>query len=80
MTNVSKLGQFLILVISKTDKTILFVIFMLGRSQFLWLFGCLCAERQCYLIYKSILVVILEKKVFVIRTCLHRNLPNLILS
>jgi len=32
------------LVISKTDKTILFVIFMLGRSHLLWLWLFVCRK------------------------------------
>jgi len=58
-----KLDQFLFLVISKTDKTILFVIFMLGRSHFLWLWLFVC--RKTVLSYfTNLLVVISEKKVF----------------
>jgi len=73
-----KLDQFLVLVISKTDKTILFVIFHVGKITFFMALVVLCAERQCYLIFTNLLVVISEKKVFVIRTCLHRNFPNLV--
>jgi len=50
MTTIFKLDQFLVLVISKTDKTILFVIFSCWEDHIFYGFGCLCAERQCYLI------------------------------
>jgi len=52
MTTIFKLDQFLVLVISKTDKTILFVIFMLGRSHLLWLWLFVC--RKTVLSYLQI--------------------------
>ncbi len=56
MTNVSKLDQFLILVISKTDKTSLiqFVIFHVGKITFVMALVVCVQKDSAILFYKSI--------------------------
>ncbi len=54
MTNISKLDQFLVLVISKTDKTNLFVIFHVGKITFFMALVVCEQKDSAILFYKSI--------------------------
>ena len=57
------LDQFLVLVISKTDKTILFVIFHVGKITFFMALVVCVQKDSAILFYKSISCRF-EKKVF----------------